>query len=135
MIRSNPTAIPLRASDLKLLQSSRPNLNPQPSQTNPTDQPNPSTQPFSPSQNQARQGQGAQQGVIPTGTERGTGEGVIGSEENRRVRQGMTVAERIVGRWTMDYGRWKGDLCPEIRYEMFTEKIYGSMPGQYEPVD
>lgn len=80
MIRSNPTAIPLRASDVKLLQAELEKRKASTTSDVGTGQPNPSKAPTS-STAQPKQGERA--------------EGRDAAEDRRRERQAMTAAERI----------------------------------------
>lgn len=84
MIRSNPTAIPLRASDLKLLQAELDKRRPAP----PPKPQEPATGATVPGS--AVKGKAHGDGPNPRG-----GEAFNALDERRRERQGQNVAERI----------------------------------------
>ena len=81
MIRSNPTAIPLRASDLKLLQAEI-------ERRQGTDAPASAASGEQPAQGQNQLQQGAQK-------QTSDGQGYNALEDHRKRREGMTAAERI----------------------------------------
>jgi hypothetical protein len=91
MIRSNPTAIPLRASDLKHLQATVEQRKKAASNANPTD-PSRATTTDQPQDRPDARGEAAAT-ATSLGSAQGQGHNTV--EKRRKERAGMTVNERI----------------------------------------